>query len=92
MFAENQLNMLRDWEKIDLSKATIFDLTDDMTLIREAECSMEEEDDPDPITHSQYSRSYQVSTMLSFAQIIKNVALQKAIESANENDMTNFDE
>jgi len=92
MFAENQLNMLRDWEKIDLSKATIFDLTDDMSLIREAECCTEGEDDPDPITYSQNSRSYQVDSMLSFAQIIKNVALQKAIESANKNDMTNFDE
>lgn len=92
MFAENQLKMLRDWKKIDLSKATIFDLTDDIALIREAECCTDGEDDPDPITYSQNSRSYQVDSMLSYAQIIKSETLQKAIESANQNYLTNFDE
>lgn len=76
--------MTKDWKHIDLSKATIFDLTDDETLIREAECCLEEEDTPDRATYeAECSREYIVTSMLSYAQIIEDEPLYRAILKAN---------
>lgn len=85
--------MAKEWQHIDLSKATIFDLTDNMALIRQAEDCLEEEDDPNPTTYiSACSRRYIVNSMLSYAQIIGDENLYKAIEEANPDVLTKYDE
>lgn len=76
--------MTKDWKHIDLSKATIFDLTDDEALIREAEDCMEDEDTPErAIYETERSREYIVTSMLSYAQIIEDEPLYRAILEAN---------
>lgn len=85
--------MEKDWKHIDLSKATIFDLTDDENLIREAECCLEEEETPDRATYeAECSRRYIVTSMLGYAEIVGDEELYNAIEKANPNDLTIFDE
>lgn len=85
--------MIKEWQHIDLSQATIFDLTDNIELIRQAEDCQEEEDDPNPMTYiSECSRRYIVNSMLSYAQIIKDESLYKAIEEANPEVLTVYDE
>lgn len=76
--------MEKDWRQIDLSKATIFDLTDDEKLIREAECCLEEEETPDRATYeAECSREYIITSMLSYAEITDNEPLYRAILKAN---------
>lgn len=76
--------MSKDWKHIDLSKATIFDLTDSEELIREAECCMEDEDTPDRSSYEmECSREYIVTSMLSYAQIVEDESLYRAILKAN---------
>lgn len=85
--------MEKDWKQIDLSKATIFDLTDDEKLIRKAECRSAIEEIPDRLTYeSNYSRLYMVSSMLSYAEIIDDKELYTAIEKANPDDLVIYDE
>ena len=85
--------MLKDWKHIDLSKATIFDLTDDIALIRKAECRSLDEEILDRLTYeSKYSRLYIVSSMLSYAYIIDDKELCEAIKKANPNDLVVYDE
>lgn len=85
--------MEKDWKQIDLSKATIFDLTDDEKLIRQAECIREPGEIPDKIIYeTEYPREYVVSSMLSYAQIIENTELYQAIEKANLDYLPVFDE
>lgn len=85
--------MEKDWKQIDLSKATIFDLTDDEKLIRKAECIREPGEIPDRATYeAKCSRRYIVISMLGYAEIIGDKELYDAIEKANPNDLTIFDE
>lgn len=76
--------MEKDWKQIDLSKATIFDLTDDEKLIRKAEDCMEGETTPDRSTYRlSYSRTHIVDSLIAFAEITGNEQLHRAILKAN---------
>lgn len=76
--------MIKDWKDLDLSTATIFDLTDDMELIRKAEDCSDEEDDPNPGTYeAEYSRVHVIDTMIAFTEITNNKDLYHAILKAN---------
>ena len=84
MFVKNGNDMIKDWKQIDLSKATIFDLTDDENFIRKAECCLGDEETPDRATYeAECSRSYIVTSMLSYAEIIDDKPLYRAILKAN---------
>lgn len=84
MFAKNRNDMIRDWEQIDLSKATIFDLTDDENLIRQSECCLVDEETPNKETYEvECSRYYKVTSLLSLAEIIDDEPLYRAILKAN---------
>ena len=84
MFVKNGNDMIKDWKQIDLSKATIFDLTDDENLIRKAECIREPGEIPDKIIYeTEYPREYIVTSMLSLAEIIDDEPLYRAILKAN---------
>ena len=74
--------MIKDWKQIDLSKATIFDLTDDENLIRKAECIREPGEIPDRATYeAECSRSYIVTSMLGLAEIIDDEPLYRGSSS-----------
>ena len=76
--------MTKDWKHIDLSKATIFDLTDDETLIREAEDCMTDEETPERTAYeTEHSREYIVTSMLSYAELTEDEPLYRAILKAN---------
>lgn len=76
--------MEKDWKQIDLSKATIFDLTDDEKLIREVEDCMEGEATPDRVTYQvSCSRTHIVDSLIAFAEITGNEQLYRAILKAN---------
>ena len=83
-FVKNGNDMIKDWKQIDLSKATIFDLTDDENLIRKAECCSEDEETPNKETYeAECSRYYKVISMLGLAEIIDDESLYRAILKAN---------
>lgn len=76
--------MIKDWKDLDLSTATVFDLTDDMELIRKSEDCSDEEDYLNPDTYeAEYSRIHIIDTMIAFAEITNNKDLYHAILKAN---------
>lgn len=76
--------MAKEWQHIDLSKATIFDLTDDESLIRRAEDCIEGEDTPDSATYQEmYSRTHIIDSLIAFAEITNDEPLYRAILKAN---------
>lgn len=76
--------MAKEWKHIDLSTATIFDLTDDDALIRQAEDCLQDEETPQAETYgAEHSRDYIVTSMLSYAEITGDEPLYRAILKAN---------
>ena len=76
--------MSKEWKHIDLSKATVFDLTDDESLIRKAEDCMDDEDTPERSAYeAEHDREYIITSMLSYAQIVGDEPLYHAILKAN---------
>lgn len=76
--------MTKDWKHIDLSSASIFDLTDDIQLIRKAEDCVDDEDTPDRSAYvAEYSRDHIVTSMLSYAEFTNDEPLYRAILKAN---------
>ena len=76
--------MEKDWKQVDLSNATIFDLTDDEEMIRLAEDCIEGEPTPERATYNlSYSRTHIVDSMIAFADMTENKPLYHAILAAN---------
>ena len=76
--------MEKDCKQVDLSNATIFDLTDDEEMIRLAEDCIEGEPTPERATYNlSYSRTHIVDSMIAFADMTENKPLYHAILAAN---------
>lgn len=75
--------MVKDWKQIDLSKATIFDLTDDIPLIRQALNDDEFTQEELPVYLRESPRYFHVLALYSYAEITDDEPLYRAIEKAN---------
>ena len=75
--------MLKDWKHIDLSKATIFDLTDDIALIRESLGDNDFTKEDTSVYLQNVPRYFHILALYSYAEITDNEFLYQAIKDAN---------
>ena len=80
-----------DWKNIDLKNACIFDLTDDITIIRKVVCDRTITLKDKDIYISEYSQMRIACDMLDFAERIKDQQLINELEKVFKAEYDKYD-